>query len=73
MTTDTASERVLSFENVRIGFGEGDVLSGLTFAAASPYVTHFSHLLVPGVHYVLVQVIPRSEFVLRRVSLIFQI
>jgi phospholipid/cholesterol/gamma-HCH transport system ATP-binding protein len=35
MTTDTASERVLSFENVRIGFGEGDVLSGLTFSVAA--------------------------------------
>jgi phospholipid/cholesterol/gamma-HCH transport system ATP-binding protein len=31
-TLDTASERVLSFEDVRIGFGEGDVLSGLTFS-----------------------------------------
>jgi phospholipid/cholesterol/gamma-HCH transport system ATP-binding protein len=31
-TLDTASERVLSFEGVRIGFGEGDVLTGLTFS-----------------------------------------
>jgi phospholipid/cholesterol/gamma-HCH transport system ATP-binding protein len=35
MTTDTASERVLSFENVRIGFGQGDVLTGLTFSVAA--------------------------------------
>jgi phospholipid/cholesterol/gamma-HCH transport system ATP-binding protein len=35
MTTDAASERVLSFENVRIGFGEGDVLTGLTFSVAA--------------------------------------
>jgi len=31
-TLDTASERVLSCEGVRIGFGEGDVLTGLTFS-----------------------------------------
>jgi phospholipid/cholesterol/gamma-HCH transport system ATP-binding protein len=31
-TLDTASERVLSFEDVRIGFGENDVLTGLTFS-----------------------------------------
>jgi phospholipid/cholesterol/gamma-HCH transport system ATP-binding protein len=35
MTMDTASERVLSFENVRIGFGQGDVLTGLTFSVAA--------------------------------------
>ena len=35
MTMDTASERVLCFENVRIGFGEGDVLTGLTFSVAA--------------------------------------
>jgi phospholipid/cholesterol/gamma-HCH transport system ATP-binding protein len=29
---DTASERVLSFDDVRIGFGQGDVLTGLTFS-----------------------------------------
>jgi phospholipid/cholesterol/gamma-HCH transport system ATP-binding protein len=29
---DTASERVLSFEDVRIGFGQGDILSGLGFS-----------------------------------------
>jgi len=29
---DTASERVLSFKDVRIGFGQGDVLTGLTFS-----------------------------------------
>jgi phospholipid/cholesterol/gamma-HCH transport system ATP-binding protein len=29
---DTASERVVSFKDVRIGFGEGDVLTGLTFS-----------------------------------------
>jgi len=32
---DTASERVLSFEDVRIGFGQGDVLTGLTFSVAA--------------------------------------
>ena len=31
-TLDTASERVLSFDNVRIGFGQGDILTGLTFS-----------------------------------------
>ena len=31
-TLDTASERVLSFEDVRIGFGQTDVLTGLTFS-----------------------------------------
>jgi phospholipid/cholesterol/gamma-HCH transport system ATP-binding protein len=31
-TLDTASERVLSFEDVRIGFGQADVLTGLTFS-----------------------------------------
>jgi phospholipid/cholesterol/gamma-HCH transport system ATP-binding protein len=35
MTMDTASERVLSFENVRIGFGQDDVLAGLTFSVAA--------------------------------------
>jgi phospholipid/cholesterol/gamma-HCH transport system ATP-binding protein len=35
MTMDTATERVLSFENVRIGFGQGDVLTGLTFSVAA--------------------------------------
>jgi phospholipid/cholesterol/gamma-HCH transport system ATP-binding protein len=35
MTMDTASERVLSFENIRIGFGQGDVLTGLTFSVAA--------------------------------------
>jgi phospholipid/cholesterol/gamma-HCH transport system ATP-binding protein len=35
MTMDTANERVLSFENVRIGFGQGDVLAGLTFDVAA--------------------------------------
>jgi phospholipid/cholesterol/gamma-HCH transport system ATP-binding protein len=34
MTTDTAKERVLAYENVHIGFGQGDVLSGLTFSVA---------------------------------------
>ncbi len=34
-TLDTASERVLSFEDVRIGFGQGDVLTGLTFSVAA--------------------------------------
>jgi phospholipid/cholesterol/gamma-HCH transport system ATP-binding protein len=34
MTMDTAKERVLSYENVHIGFGEGDVLAGLTFSVA---------------------------------------
>jgi phospholipid/cholesterol/gamma-HCH transport system ATP-binding protein len=34
-TLDTASERVLSFENVRIGFGQGDILTGLTFSVAA--------------------------------------
>jgi phospholipid/cholesterol/gamma-HCH transport system ATP-binding protein len=29
---DTAREQVLSFEDVRIGFGQGDVLTGLTFS-----------------------------------------
>jgi phospholipid/cholesterol/gamma-HCH transport system ATP-binding protein len=29
---DTASERVVSFKDVRIGFGQGDVLTGLTFS-----------------------------------------
>ena len=32
---DTASQRVLSYEDVRIGFGEGDVLTGLTFSVAA--------------------------------------
>jgi len=32
---DTASERVLSFEDVRIGFGQGDVLTGLSFSVAA--------------------------------------
>src|SRR5712671_554758 len=31
-TLDTASERVLSFKDVRIGFGQGDVLTDLTFS-----------------------------------------
>jgi len=31
-TLDTASERVVSFKDVRIGFGQGDVLTGLTFS-----------------------------------------
>jgi len=35
MTTDDASEPVLSFENVRIGFGEGDILAGLTFSVVA--------------------------------------
>ena len=34
-TLDTASERVLSFEDVRIGFGQGDVLTGLSFSVAA--------------------------------------
>jgi phospholipid/cholesterol/gamma-HCH transport system ATP-binding protein len=34
-TLDTASERVLSFEDVRIGFGQGDVLTGLSFSVAT--------------------------------------
>ena len=34
MTPDTAVERVLSFENIRIGFGQGDILTGLTFSVA---------------------------------------
>jgi phospholipid/cholesterol/gamma-HCH transport system ATP-binding protein len=34
-TLDTASERVLSFEHVRIGFGQGDVLTGLSFSVAA--------------------------------------
>lgn len=29
---DTASERAVSFKDVRIGFGQGDVLTGLTFS-----------------------------------------
>jgi phospholipid/cholesterol/gamma-HCH transport system ATP-binding protein len=33
-TMDTAKGRVLSYENVHIGFGEGDVLAGLTFSVA---------------------------------------
>ena len=31
-TLDTTAGRVLSFEDVHIGFGQGDVLSGLTFS-----------------------------------------
>lgn len=31
---DTANQRVLSYEDVHLGFGEGDVLSGLTFSVA---------------------------------------
>ena len=34
-TLDTASERVLSFEDVRVGFGQGDVLTGLSFSVAA--------------------------------------
>jgi phospholipid/cholesterol/gamma-HCH transport system ATP-binding protein len=34
-TLDTASERVLSFEDVRIGFGEGAILTGLSFSVAA--------------------------------------
>jgi phospholipid/cholesterol/gamma-HCH transport system ATP-binding protein len=34
MTTDAASEPVISFQDVRIGFGEGDILTGLTFSVA---------------------------------------
>jgi phospholipid/cholesterol/gamma-HCH transport system ATP-binding protein len=34
-TLDTASKRVLSFEEVRIGFGQVDVLTGLTFSVVS--------------------------------------
>jgi phospholipid/cholesterol/gamma-HCH transport system ATP-binding protein len=34
-TLDTVSERVLSFEDVRIGFGQGDVLTGLSFSVAA--------------------------------------
>jgi phospholipid/cholesterol/gamma-HCH transport system ATP-binding protein len=35
MTMETASEPVVCFEDVRIGFGEGDVLTGLTFSVAA--------------------------------------
>jgi phospholipid/cholesterol/gamma-HCH transport system ATP-binding protein len=34
-TLDTAIERVLSFEDVRIGFGQADVLTGLTFSVVT--------------------------------------
>jgi ABC-type transporter Mla maintaining outer membrane lipid asymmetry ATPase subunit MlaF len=34
MTLDSPSEPVLSFENVRIGFDEGNVLDGLSFSVA---------------------------------------
>jgi phospholipid/cholesterol/gamma-HCH transport system ATP-binding protein len=34
MNTDAASEPVISFQDVRIGFGEGDILTGLTFSVA---------------------------------------
>jgi phospholipid/cholesterol/gamma-HCH transport system ATP-binding protein len=35
MTMDTASEQVLCFENIHVGFGEGDILTGLTFSVAA--------------------------------------
>jgi phospholipid/cholesterol/gamma-HCH transport system ATP-binding protein len=34
-TLDTAIERVLSFEDVRIGFGQAEVLTGLTFSVVT--------------------------------------
>ena len=34
MSTDAASQAVLSFENVHIGFDQGDVLTGLSFSVA---------------------------------------
>ena len=33
-TSNTATDPVLSFKDVRIGFGDGDVLTGLTFSVA---------------------------------------
>ena len=33
-TSNTATDPVLSFKDVRIGFGDGDVLAGLTFSVA---------------------------------------
>jgi phospholipid/cholesterol/gamma-HCH transport system ATP-binding protein len=35
MTTDAAGEPVISFQDVRIGFDEGDILTGLTFSVAA--------------------------------------
>ncbi len=34
MTTDAASEPVISLDNIHIGFGEGDILRGLSFSVA---------------------------------------